>query len=70
MKPGGQEVSHRFDLKGMECDTKWLNAMPDAILAAKSHIQTGTVSYNWVQVLFIVPQALNKANKLLLLKQW
>lgn len=53
----------------MESDTKWLNAMPDAILAAKSHIQTVTVSYNRVQVLFIVPQSLNKANKLLLLKQ-
>lgn len=70
MKPGGQEVSHHFCLKGVESDTKWLDAMPSAIMAAKSHIQTVTVSYDWVQVLFITPRSLNKASKLLLLKQW
>lgn len=45
MNSGGQEVCNHSHLIGMEANTNWLNVMPRAVMAAKSHIQTGTWSY-------------------------
>lgn len=49
MNPHGQAVCHHSQLIGVESKTRWLNAMPRAVMTAESHIRTAAWSYDGIQ---------------------
>lgn len=53
----GRGVCHHSQLIDVESKTRWSNATPSAIMAAKSHIQTAAWPYGRVQapLITVVP---------------